>query len=258
MLPYSEVDERIGYLLREFGPKRKVYHPEHPFWRLQNDGVWELSGAEQIQPSSGGNVNRGDLIRYDVSGGFTEEIAHQLRHDSDLAFEIVQNILYAHFPGSIHDDILQAVGIELTFKSIRRLKRPKCLKRDPNFRTNVLRAYENRCAVCGFDLRLRDHPIALEAAHIRWHMSGGPDKEENGLALCVLHHKLFDRGAFTLSKHLDILVSNDASGSAGFQDWLLRFHGQKLNLPQSQVFFPNENYTRWHVKEVFKGEFREL
>ena len=199
------------------------------------------------------------FIRYDVSGGFTEEIAHQLRHDSDLAFEIVQNMLYAHFPGSIHDDILQAVGIDLTFKSIKRLKRLKCLKRDPNFRPSVLRAYENRCAVCGFDVRLRDHPIALEAAHIRWHMSGGPDKEENGLALCVLHHKLFDRGAFTLSKYLDILVSSDAGGSAGFQEWLMRYHGQKLNLPQRQSLFSRTKTTHAGMsKRCSKGSFHEL
>ena len=252
MLPYSEVDEKIGCLLREFGPTRKVYHPEFPFWRLQNDGIWEIPGADRIKQSRSGDVNRRDLFRYEVSGGFTEEIAHQLRHDSDLAFEIVQNMLDAHFPASIHEDILHAVGIELTLKS------PGRQKRNPNFRANVLRAYEYRCAVCGFDVRLGHQPVALEAAHIKWHQAGGPDIEVNGLALCSLHHKLFDRGAFALSKHLEILVSDDAYGSVGFQEWLLRFHGEKLNFPQRQTYCPSENYTRWHVEEVFQGEYREL
>ena len=80
-------------------------------------------------------------------------------------------------------------------------------RRDPNFRANVLRAYEYRCAVCGFDVRLGPSPVALEAAHIKWHQAGGPDLEVNGLALCVLHQRLFDRGAFTLSKQLQIMVS---------------------------------------------------
>ena len=55
-------------------------------------------------------------------------------------------------------------------------------------------------------------PVALEAAHIKWRQAGGPDLEVNGLALCSLHHKLFDRGAFTLSNQLVILVSDDAHG----------------------------------------------
>jgi hypothetical protein len=33
----------------------------------------------------------------------------------------------------------------------------------------------------------------------------GPDEKFNGLALCTLHHKLFDRGIFTLSDELNIV-----------------------------------------------------
>ena len=160
-------------------------------------------------------------------------------------------MLDAHFPASIHEDILQAAGIDLTLQS------PDRHRRNPNFRANILKAYEYRCAVCGFDVKLRNQPVALEAAHIKWHQAGGPDLEVNGLALCSLHHKLFDRGAFALSKHLEILVSDDAYGSAGFQEWLMRFHGQKLNFPQRQTYYPSENFTGWHVREVFQGEYRE-
>ena len=168
-----------------------------------------------------------------------------------MVLGIVQNMLDAHFPDSIHEDILQATGIDLTFKSTGQPKR------DPNFRVNILKAYEYRCAVCGFDVRLGLQPVALEAAHIKWRQAGGPDLEVNGLALCSLHHKLFDRGAFTLSKELEILVSDDAHGTAGFYEWLMRFHGEKLNFPQRQTYYPSENFTRWHVKEVFQGEYRD-
>src|SRR5437588_7846441 len=50
--------------------------------------------------------------------------------------------------------------------------------------------------------------VGLDAAHIRWHQAGGPDREGNGLALCVLHHKLFDLGAFTVSPSGLLLVSD--------------------------------------------------
>lgn len=251
LIPYSEVDENLGNLLREYGPKRSRYVTEFPFWRLQNDGIWEIPGAESIRETSSGDAKKGDLVRYNVSGGFTEDIARQLEKDSGLALEIVQNMLDAHSPYLIHEDILQAAGIEPTLKS------PNRLKRNPNFRPNILKAYEYKCAVCGYNVRLGHNPVALEAAHIKWHQAGGPDVEVNGLALCSLHHKLFDRGAFALSNDLEILVSDDAHGTAGSYEWLMRFHGEKLNFPERQTYYPDETYTRWHVREVFQGEYRE-
>ena len=252
LLPYSEVDEKLGNLLREFGPKRRNYQTQLPFWRLQNDGVWEIPAAYLVSQTPSGDARKSDLDVYEVSGGFTEDIARQLQDDPDLALRIAQGMLTAHFPPSIHEDILQAVEIELPFTGTG----PG--KRDPNFLANVLKAYEYKCAVCGFDVRLRYQPVALEAAHIKWQQAGGPDVETNGLALCALHQRLFDRGTFTLSKQLQIMVSDEANGSAGFQEWLMRFHGQELKFPQRKSYYPDEKYISWHVNEVFQGEFREL
>lgn len=252
LLRYSEVDEKLGILLREFGPRRRAYHTQLPFWRLQNDGVWEIPEAYLVSQTPGGDARKSDLDVYEISGGFTEEIARQLQEDPELALRIARAMLASHFPPSIHEDILQAVEIELPLAGVGHGKR------DFDFLANVLRAYEYRCAVCGFDVRLRHHPVALEAAHIKWKQAGGPDTERNGLALCVLHQRLFDRGAFTLSKQLQILVSDEANGSAGFQEWLMRFHGQQLKSPQRQSYCPDEKYVSWHVKEVFQGDFREV
>lgn len=165
--------------------------------------------------------------------GFTEEIASQLQADSELASDIIQSLLDGHSSETWHEDILQSAGIELTAKGVIRQRR------DPKFRENILKAYENRCAVCGFEVRPGQQPVALEAAHIKWQQSGGTDVEVNGLALCSLHHKLFERGAFTLSNELEILAFDDAYGTAGFVELLMRFHGEKLNFPQRQIYYPN-------------------
>ena len=252
LLPYFEIDKTLGELLSEFGTWRSRQNTQYPFWRLQNDAIWEVSDADKIRLTSSGDAFKGDLIKYDVRGGFTEQVANQLRADPALTTEIIRMMLDGHFPReTLQDDILLRIGIELTSKGMIRQRR------DPNFRPNILKAYEYRCAVCGFDVRLGQDPVALEAAHIKWRQYGGPDLEANGLALCSLHHKLFDRGAFTLSNQLEILVSDNAYGSTGFQEWLMRFHGQKLKFPQRQTYYPSENYTRWHIREVFQGEYRE-
>ena len=251
LLPYSEIDENLGELLSEYGTWRSRQGTQYPFWRLQSDGIWEVSDADKIRLTASGDAFKRDLIDHDVRGGFTEEVARQLLTDAKLASDIIWKLLDVHFTDKLQKAILNSAGIELTSQGIIRQKR------DSNFRANILKAYEYRCSVCGFDVRLGHRPVALEAAHIKWHRAGGPDLEVNGLALCSLHHELFDRGAFTLSNNLEILVSDDAHGSSGFQEWLMRFHGHKLNFPQRHTYYPSENYTRWHVREVFKGEYRE-
>ena len=260
LVPYSKIDEDLGKLLQEFGPRQTTRGTEHPFWRLQNDDVWAVVDANQTTPNLGKNPSKRKLLDCEVSGGFHEAIVEQLQQDTRLASEIIQNLLNAHFPPSIHEDILQAVGIDFPLQIFQQPKRNISRRqgRDSNFRPNILKAYEYRCAVCSFDVKLGAVPIALEAAHIKWHTHRGPDVVANGLALCSLHHKLFDLGAFTLSKRLEILVSDDAHGSAGFEEWLMRFHGETISFPQRRSYYPEMEFIGWHVKEVFKGNHREL
>lgn len=259
LIPYSEIDEKLGNLLKEFGPRQTNTGTQYPFWRLQNDGIWKVSDADKIGLTDSGDALKGDLVRYNVSGGFSEAITQRLQQDSKLASEIINDLLYAHFSASIHEDILQAAGIEDILQVTEIVFAPqisKVRRRSPHFRANVLKAYEYKCAVCGFDVKLGCKPVGLEAAHIKWHQAGGPDTEMNGLALCSLHHKLFDRGAFALSDQLEIRISDDAHGSVGFEEWLLRFRGKKINHPQSLSYCPKIDYIIWHVREVFQGDYR--
>ena len=248
----DDIEENLKNLLREFGPRRDHYNPQFPFWRLQNDGIWEVSDATQIRQTSSGDPYITDLRNHSVSGGFNEPIAEQLQNDSELTFAIVRNLLNAHFPPSLHEDILQATNIELPLQTFDTRTRPS------NFRQIVLRAYEYKCAVCGFDVNLRNAPVALDACHIQWQTAGGPDEAVNGLALCVRHHKLFDRGAFTLSIQRQVLVSDDIHESVGLHEWLMNFHGETINFPQRQSYYPAEEFIGWHVREVFQGDYREL
>ena len=49
LIPFADVDRDLRSLLVEFGPGRKACHPEYPFWRLQNDGIWELTNIENVE-----------------------------------------------------------------------------------------------------------------------------------------------------------------------------------------------------------------
>ena len=251
LLPFTEVDHDFGDILAEFSPRQSNQGTLYPFWRLQTDGIWELTNTDKVRLTASGDPFKSDLIEFNVHGGFNGEVANLLQTDTTLASEIVQMMLEGHFTDPWYDDILQRVGIELTVKgSIGR-------KRDPKFRRKILKAYEYRCAICGFDVTLTKESIGLEAAHIKWRQAGGPDLEVNGLALCALHHKLFDRGAFTLSNNLEVLVSDEVRGPVGFQEWLMCFHRKQLRFPQRKIYYPSENFTQWHFRQVFTGDPRE-
>lgn len=254
LISFKDLEQDLRSLLVAFGPPRKAHHPEYPFWRLRNDGIWRLTNAENVEArKSNSDAKKSELIKYDVHGGFSPQLNTAFRKDPELCLEVAYELLGAHFPSTIHEDILQAVGIE-TGLSLSTIKR----KRDPAFRERVLSAYEYCCAVCGMDIRLGTIPVGLEAAHIKWHQAGGPDVESNGLALCSLHHKLLDRGVFTITESAQIVVSEQAIGSSGFDSLVLVFHGQFMRVPVRNDFMPKAQFALWHQKEVFHGPGREL
>ena len=120
-----------------------------------------------------------------------------------------------------------------------------------------MRAYEWRCCVCGFDLRIGHVPAGLEAAHIQWHHVGGPDIEPNGLSLCALHHKLFDLGVFTIEpREYRVVFSRDTLTADRGTGGELRHHGQPMLHPQDPTLKPMPQFLAWNRDNVFKSPGR--
>lgn len=250
MAPWPLVNEQLGELLREFGPQRKVVHTEQPFWRLRKDGVWTLEGEERVTVTSKGDPHTSALLRDNVHGGLSKPIYDLLRADRLLAADVARDLLAVHFDETLHDDILLAVDIDPHLAA-----RRKPQMRAPRFREAVLRAYERRCAVCGFDVRIDARTAAIDAAYIRWQQAEGPDDVQNGIALCVLHHKLFHKGAFTLSPPTGgsvVLVSKAVAGATGVEEWLGRYHRQAIRPPVGDEYRPDGQHVDWHAREVFR------
>lgn len=165
---------------------------------------------------------------------------------------LAERLLTAHFPQTLHEDILSSVGL-VTDRQI-----ASRTKRDPQFRNRVLVAYEYRCAVCDLDIRLGNVTVGIEAAHIKWHQAGGADTEDNGFALCSTHHKIFDLGGYTVKPDRTVLVSDRANGSSELEYTLLRHHGQRVRSPQNPAYRPAAKNLCWHKREVFKGSPRHV
>ena len=124
--------------------------------------------------------------------------------------------------------------------------------RNPAFSRSVLSAYGGRCAVCAFSARLHNGPVALEAAHIKWHMAGGPNRDEisNGLSLCALHQRLFDVSAFTLTSEYRVFTAKAAVGEG--RGWSLgQYSDRPTQLPERKSDCPDPASPKWHHREVF-------
>ena len=271
LVEFTAIDGALKQLLAEFGPSSAARSRHYPFWHLATDGhgaLWDLSGPREVlMRPAGATPSLGELREQHIKGGFPPEIDEALRHIPGLLQAVATRVLDTCFPGTLHADIAAALGLDLDGPTALRDGVPvdaeyataERRRRDPAFRERVLCAYEYRCCVCGFDLRIGHTPAGLEAAHIQWHHVGGPDIEPNGLSLCSLHHKLFDLGVFTIepSAHRVIFSQHAISGDRGTTSEL-QFHGRRIHPPQHTDLLPAAEFLGWNASWVFKKPARRV
>jgi putative restriction endonuclease len=265
-LPFDQVEADLLPLLGAYAPPVKAQHqPELPYWHLRSDEVWEVPGADRLEVQAGGFPRMGGLRK--TSGRIPGRFAAVLLTDPALVRRVVQRILYEHFEPSLHDDVLAAVGLDRDFlaegdhtnadrvlegepESIERLRR------SATFRGEVLRAYDRRCALTGFQAMISGTLFGVEAAHVHWHSKGGPSLVANGLALNPIMHKLFDHGAWTLTDDRRVLVSSEFSGSDAAIAVLRPLHGRRLRDPLPGCEPVGVEFIHWHREPEMGGIFR--
>jgi putative restriction endonuclease len=254
-VPFVDAKSDLTRLLVEFGPPRRP-NPGYPFHHLENDGLWSVR-TNLGEGSPGSTI--GPLIRQEAVGSLVPDFARALQEDPRLFASVVRVLLEANFPETIHSDILDAAGIDVERVDLLGSLAPESAgrRRDPAFRPAVLLAYEYRCAVCGYDGQLLRESVGIEAAHIRWWAANGPDEVSNSVALCSLHHKLFDRGVIGFSPDYTISISQHFIGRSSTADAVvLAFVGKPLLEPQPGQPRPDPNHVAWHSREVFRAPER--
>lgn len=259
-ITWPEIRTQLGQLLEDFGRPSKAVHPEFPFWHLQSDRFWVLANVN-------GAVNAGiskmptlrEFSDQAYVGHFTQGLIHLLQTDQSLLTDAAQLILESNFPVTLHEDLQGAVGLtfDLPAPPIPDLSSSAptapC-SRSSSFRHAVLTAYRQRCCVCGFSLRMGNQLVGVEAAHIRWVKARGPNVVSNGMAMCSIHHKLFDHGAFTvLENDWRLKVSGYLNGDRVYFDALTQYANKEIFVPDLDSDTPRAEFLRWHRSEVFRA-----
>lgn len=117
------------------------------------------------------------------------------------------------------------------------------------FRDAVLCSYSDSCSFCGIDLK----PLLIASHIIPW--SEDPYRRAdptNGISLCALHDKAFDRGLVTIDESLRIVLSRRIRESADNPVIKVAFtsiEGEGIRLPQR--FVPDSSALDYHREKVF-------
>ncbi|XTZ18474.1 phosphorothioated DNA-binding restriction endonuclease [Micromonospora echinospora] len=250
-LSWSTTHERLGDLLAEFGPASgtgRTQSAAYPFTRLRTDGVWLLDRdvpMDLIRP----------LTERDPSGRLVPELEAALRRDRALLHTVARTLVESHFPATVAPDVLLAAGLDpdMVLAAGTAVGTTRGRRRDPRWRGAVLAAWDRQCAFCGYDGQLGSASAGLDAAHVRWFAYDGPDEPDNGLALCVLHHKLFDLGVIGLDQRLRIEVSGAFTARTAAGRTVYELHGRTVRPRRAGTVLPAAAHVAWHRREVFKG-----
>lgn len=266
LVPFAQAEPAINALIARYGPPVSKNNAHYPFWRLQRDGIWEVPERQAVLDvglTTGGDARIGVLRQ--AHGGFPAPLHAALRARPWLVIGLINQLLDAHFPSSLRAEILADLGLPgspnhaaMLAQQVERAYRfatgdPSIGRpRDPMFREKLLRGWKGRCAMCGFEVRFRDRPFGVEGAHVMWHAAGGPDTPDNGMLLCVMHHRAFDLGMLGLEADRRIKVSPALADGGHGERHFGRLHGEQLSEPEG-IRPPAERYIAWHEKQVYRS-----
>lgn len=110
-----------------------------------------------------------------------------------------------------------------------------------NYRDNLIKMY-GKCCICGIS-----NKELLIASHIKpWNKSNSIEKTNpyNGLLLCALHDKLFDKGFISISDKGEILISDKLN----YTDKILsNISNKKIEIDKNSLPF-----IKYHRDNIFK------
>jgi len=190
------------------------------------ENALNLANVNGYAPYKRGNDEIAIAFRPDFFGEYVRNIV-QLHSfgQSDRDFDILEKV--AQDPNQVNDQEIEYVGIER--KTIVYSVRKKL--RDNSFKKRIQVAYSCKCAFCGIQLKL------IDAAHIIPVEAAGNDATNNGIALCALHHRAYDKNLVTFTHDYDIVLNQETIGvltENGFGDGIDFF---KQNLKE-RIHFP--------------------
>ena len=153
------------------------------------------------------NRSNGELaiaFRPDFLGTYIDNL--ESLHACGKSFNEIEMLTeIATDPGSVPDSTIEEnVAKDRQFAVVT----TKRALRELDFRDRVLTAYGHQCAMCGIQLKLLDAAHILPVVH-----PDSTDDTRNGVALCALHHRAYDRAFVTFDDTFQIRHNEKTAAS---------------------------------------------
>lgn len=217
-----------------------------PFFHLRTEGVWKPLEANG-RPAE--DRNHAVLAQLDVSFLVclkSEEFRTLAR----------RTLIAKYFEPQERAELYGLVGLEVPPEDIIAADATRFLpsetsaaKRDAKFSVRVLPAYDYTCALTRYRMIAINGTTPLDAAHIHQFKKGGSNHPTNGIALSKTAHWLFDRGFWSITRDLRVIVAEERFEEAGDQAYLLKnMAGREILRPANPHFLPHPQSLAWHRK----------
>lgn len=118
------------------------------------------------------------------------------------------------------------------------------------FRAMVLSNYDETCVICDLNCA----PLLVASHIIPWSKNTAERlNPHNGLCLCAIHDKAFDRGLISIDNTLRVIFSKELLkiNIVPFDRYFGFFDGKNINNPRK--FSPSTCFLEYHRNTIFLG-----
>ena len=245
-----------------------------PFYHMTSEGWWHLVATPGMDQAlaAGGRIKSFRQFHQVALGAKLNDDLFTLLSAPDTRDTLRRVLIDKYFTPDIRAEVVKVGRItsesfEYSRELIDRVKGRFTLKEVPatdnmylsesrsvGFRRVVVDAYKHTCSFCGIRVVTPDGHTAVAAAHIvPWSHSHINDPR-NGIALCGLHHWVFDQGLVCVGADYRLQISPVVISEENFAPLIVALDGKEMHLPDAQPLWPAKSALRWHIDNIFCAE----
>lgn len=108
---FSDIEPAANALIERFAPSGSPPRSQYPFWRLREDGFWEVAGGDLLEVNSSGDPRITDLRSGRHPGRWTSDAASELHAmGGEFYLEIVLDRYFPDQMASVREAVSEVAA----------------------------------------------------------------------------------------------------------------------------------------------------
>ncbi|MBP1629295.1 MAG: endonuclease [Bacteroidetes bacterium] len=244
-----------------------------PFFHLRSEPFWSLVpkyGYEEIVTSIK-TIRSFNEIKQLLEGAIIAEDLLLLMLNGETSNELLNHLLVTYFSETKSnykstnyylEDIENQIVLEPEYDYKKRIEvietelskdefQEEIFVRGSIFKREIPKLYSYTCCISGLRVDSSENISIIDACHIVPFSESKNDKLTNGLALCPLLHRAFDRGLISISTDYRVIINKNFEEIGNSSYSIKQFENVNIILPQNELFYPSIESLRSHNTRFF-------